>query len=60
MERGFIDVLQKKKPVLFIDTSENGLSTFYYKVTPLVEKYIKNNYYFINKVDKIKIYKIKK
>ncbi len=59
MERGFIDVLQKKKPVLFIDTSENGLSTFYYKVTPLVGKYIKNNYYLINEVDKIKIYKIK-
>ncbi len=61
METGFIEEnLKKKKPVLFIDTSENGLSTFYYKVTPLIEKYIKDNYYFLNEVNKIKIYKIKK
>ena len=60
MERDFISMIKKKKPVLFIDTSENGLSTFYYKVTPLVEKYIKSNYYFIKEVDKIKIYRIKK
>jgi hypothetical protein len=59
-EKGFIDEnLKKKKPVLIIDTSENGLSTFNYKVTPLIEKYIKNNYYFINEVDKMKIYRIK-
>lgn len=58
MEMNFVNMLQNKKPVLFIDTSENGLSTFYYKPTPLIEKYVKNNYSFIKEVNKIKIYKI--
>ena len=60
MERGFIDTIKKKKPVLFIDTSENGLSTFYYKVTPLLNEYINNNYSYIKEVDKIKFYRIAK
>ena len=60
MEQGFIDILQKKKPILFIDTSENGLSTFHYRVTPLVNEYLKKNYYFLNEINKMKIYKIKK
>ena len=58
MEKDFIDIIKKKKPVLVIDTSENGLSTFYYKVTPLLNKYIKSNYSYINEVDKIKFYSI--
>lgn len=55
-EKAFIDVLVKKKPVIFVDTSENGFSTFYYKLTPLVADYINENYYFLNEINEIKIY----
>ncbi|MFH0976097.1 MAG: hypothetical protein V1874_09985 [Spirochaetota bacterium] len=59
MENDFINNMRLKKPVLFADTSGNGLSTFHYKPTPKIEKYIKDNYYFTDEIQKIKIYKIK-
>lgn len=48
--------MEKKKPVLFIDTSENGLSNFNYPVTPLVREYVGRNYYYLTTVSKMKIY----
>ena len=59
-EKQLIDVMNKKRPVLFVDTSENGFSGFYYKMTPLVEAYVKEHYDFIKELDKIKIYRLKK
>ncbi|MBN2040879.1 MAG: hypothetical protein JW864_12620 [Spirochaetes bacterium] len=59
LEQGFIDVVQEKEPVLFIDTSANGLSTFHYKLTPLFEKFVLKNYIFIKEINRMKIYRRK-
>ena len=57
IEKGLIDTIERKKPALFIDTSDNGLTNFHYTPTPLVEKYIKDHYSLFNIVSKMKIYK---
>ncbi|MDY6935028.1 MAG: hypothetical protein SVZ03_12510 [Spirochaetota bacterium] len=60
-EEYFINIIETKKPVLFIDTSENGLSNFHLKpeALPLINKYIKKNYYYLNNINNIKIYRLK-
>lgn len=55
-EMHWITWIEKKKPVLFIDTSENGLSNFRYPVTPLLREYVERNYYYLATVSKMKIY----
>ncbi|MCX7677590.1 MAG: hypothetical protein N2316_00050 [Spirochaetes bacterium] len=59
IERSFIATIERKKPVLFIDTSENGLTGFVYPVTPLIDEYVQKNYTHIGSVDKMKFYIIK-
>ncbi len=59
LENNFIEMLEIKKPVLFIDTSENGLTGFIYPVTPRLESYIGKNYEYIAEVDKMKIFRRK-
>ncbi|MCU0821168.1 MAG: glycosyltransferase family 39 protein [Spirochaetes bacterium] len=58
-ENKFIKVLDKKTPILFLDTSENGFSSFTFKLTPIVETYVKEHYDFLKEIDKIKIYILK-
>ena len=56
-ENGFIRTIENKKPVLFVDTSKNGLSNFEFEVTPELKKYIKRNYIFEAEVNNIKMYR---
>ena len=58
-EKRFIKVMESKNPVLFIDTSKNGLSTFQYPVTPLIKDYVNKKYEFRHEVNRIKIYSLK-
>ena len=55
-EEGMIKEIAQKKSVLFIDTSPNGLSTFIFPPTLLVEKYISKNFRLISEINKIKIW----
>lgn len=56
MEEGIIGIMKKRNAILFADTSANGLSKFTYQVTPLVKKFIDENYVFDKEVNRIKIY----
>lgn len=55
-ELHYVRVMERKRPVLFIDTSENGLTGFTFPVTPLVKAYVDVNYEYLATVDKMKIY----
>lgn len=55
-EEGMIKEITQKKSVVFIDTSQNGLSTFTFPPTPLVEKYISKNFRLIAEINKMKIW----
>jgi hypothetical protein len=55
-EKGMLEVLKKRNAVLFVDTSENGLSTFTYSVTPLFRKYLDDNFIFVKEINRMKIY----
>lgn len=59
-EQGMIDIMEKKKPVLFADTSGNDFAYFDTPVTPLVSEYVNRNYEYIETVDNIKLYLRKK
>ncbi|MBP7902310.1 MAG: hypothetical protein KA015_05795 [Spirochaetes bacterium] len=62
-EKAIIHYIEKYDAKLFIDTSEaatsklGSISPFTYKITPLVEKYLKSNYKFEAEIDKFKIYR---
>jgi hypothetical protein len=56
MEEDILYTVRNKKPVLFIDMSDNGLTNFIYKPTPLVKKYVDENYNYFNTVNKMKFY----
>ena len=64
MEKTLIQTLKDKNPLLFIDTSPNGLSTFnhYYNLekAPQIYEYVKNNYLLKATKNKMKIYRLKK
>jgi hypothetical protein len=55
-DRNFVSMMERKRPVLFIDTSENGLTGFTFPVTPLLKEYVGVNYDFLATVDRMKIY----
>ncbi len=55
-EKHFIGVMERKRPVLFIDTSENGLTGFTFPVTPLLREYVDANYEYLATVDRMRIY----
>jgi hypothetical protein len=62
-EKAIIYYIEKYNAELFIDTSDAAKSTmgsispFTYKITPLVDKYIKSHYIFEKEIDKFKIYR---
>jgi len=58
-ERGemhFVDVMERKRPVLFIDTSPSGLTGFTYPVTPVVRRYVDEHYEYLALVNNMWIY----
>ncbi len=59
-EQGLIDIMEKKKPVLFADTSGNDFAYFDTPVTPLVSEYVNKNFEYIETIDNIKLYLRKK
>lgn len=59
IENNFIEMMELKNPVLFIDTSENGLTGFVYPLTPLVKQYVDREYRYLATIDKMKIYRLK-
>ncbi len=62
-EKAIIFNIEKYDAKLIIDTSEaatskmGSISPFSYKMTPLVDKYIKSHYKFEKEIDKFKIYR---
>lgn len=59
IERYFVEMIKIKKPILFIDTSENGLTGFVYPLTPVLKEYVRKEYFSLTTVDKMIIYKLK-
>lgn len=58
LEEYFINMLKKKKPVIFVDTSQNGLTEFIYPVTPVIKEYLEKNYTYIHTIDNMHIWKL--
>ena len=60
-ENKLLQIIIKNNPLLFIDTSENGLSTFYIKLSdsPAIYEYIHANYELIGNPNNMKVYKLK-
>jgi hypothetical protein len=60
-ENELLQIIIKNNPVLFIDTEENGLSTFYIKLSdsPAIYEYVHSNYELIGNPNKMKMYKLK-
>ncbi len=56
MEKHYINIMEIKKPVLFVDTSENGLTGFTFPVTPLIKRYIDERYKYAATIDGMKMY----
>jgi len=56
-----INTLVKKRPVLIVDVSENGLSNFKVNIkeAKLLYEYVNNHYYFDKKINGIDIYRMK-
>jgi hypothetical protein len=60
IEEYFVNMLKKMKPVIFVDTSDNGLTEFIYPVTPVVKEYLEKHYTYIYTIDNMHIWKLKK
>ncbi|HPS86005.1 MAG TPA: hypothetical protein PLY36_04635 [Spirochaetota bacterium] len=62
MESSLISLLSRKKPVLIVDVSENGLSNFKVnlKEAKVLYGYVEKNYYFDKKINGMDIYRLKK
>ncbi len=67
IQAGFLIIIERKKPALFIDTSPKGLfqavtkfgsfAKFPYDVPPVMRKYLDEHYRFETVVDEYKIYR---
>ena len=64
-EKYIINYIKKYDAEIFIDTSDaatsktGSLSPFTYKISPLVNEYLKSNFIFETEIDKFKIYRKK-
>ncbi len=56
IEQEILGWIVSKRPVLFVDTSPNGLSGFTFPPTPMVTDYIREQYYFLAEVSGMRIY----
>jgi len=61
-ENDIIEIIQKKKPVLIIDVSGNGLSNFKVNIKEarILYEYVEKNYYFENTINGMDIYRIRR
>jgi hypothetical protein len=61
-EAGIINYIDRKKPVLIIDVSKNGLSGFKVSLSEakILNEYVKANYNYETEINGIEFYRIKK